>query len=71
MVFTGQLLLKSGQLTPAGPTVAPLPSGHLVAFTDCLDGPGQTVGEGCARFDYDRDGDVDLADFGRLQLTRR
>ena len=39
-----------------------------VMYGDCLRGPGVSVPHGCEqRFDFDHDGDVDLADFVELQ----
>lgn len=46
------------------PRVASWPVMHR----DCLYGPGQYTPPGCrARFDFDDDGDVDLADYAILQ----
>lgn len=38
-------------------------------FVSCVTGPVDTVAETCRCFDLDRDGAVDLHDFGRLQIT--
>ncbi|UCF33208.1 MAG: SUMF1/EgtB/PvdO family nonheme iron enzyme, partial [Phycisphaerales bacterium] len=47
--------------------------GDYEGFADCLSGPNQELPVGCtteqlARADRDRDGDVDLSDFGSLQI---
>ena len=34
----------------------------------CLGGPGVPAAPGCEGLDLDTDGDVDLIDFGQLQL---
>ena len=40
------------------------------AFGACVTGPGAGLPEsGCACFDFDSDGDVDLIDWGGLQLA--
>ena len=40
------------------------------AFFDCLNGPDGAAGSaGCQTYDYDTDGDVDLADFRAYQLA--
>jgi len=39
---------------------------NVAAFFDCLTGPGGDA-TGCQRHDHDCDGDVDLADFARIQ----
>lgn len=38
-------------------------------FTECATGPIGPVDSGCECFDTDRDGDVDLADFGTFQRS--
>jgi hypothetical protein len=36
----------------------------------CNAGPSETIdGPGCEVFDFDADGDVDLRDFGELQIN--
>ena len=37
------------------------------AFPGCLSGDGVEVAVDCSAFDFDRDGDVDLVDFSRVQ----
>lgn len=39
------------------------------AFHDCLNGPADAQSGHCADQDYDRDGDIDLADFRTLQIS--
>ncbi len=41
-------------------------SGDVPCMTDCLDGPGVSLQEGCERVDMDGDGDVDLQDYQSL-----
>jgi len=38
-------------------------------IADCVTGPKPDQPVDCDRYDYDADGDVDLADFGRYQLA--
>jgi hypothetical protein len=52
-------VLTSGNVNP----------GESVAFADCLSGPGRDLALRCMVYDFDADGDVDLADFGRSQQT--
>ncbi len=37
-------------------------------FFGCVSGPRQSLGTSCGDFDYDRDGDIDMADFRTYQL---
>jgi hypothetical protein len=37
-------------------------------FDQCLQGPGNEFVSNCACLDADQDGDIDLADFWRMQL---
>lgn len=39
-------------------------------FRACFGGPGILVGSECRCVDFDRDGDVDLADMGGLQMSK-
>ncbi len=53
-------------------TDTPKISNLEVMLTDCFRGPGVAVPHGCRqRFDFDHDGDVDLADFAVLQAEGR
>ena len=59
---------------PRGPdTVATAPAdafgGSDGSFYECFGGPSEAPATGCREFDYDADGDVDLADFGTFQLA--
>ncbi len=38
-------------------------------FFGCLTGPGSSGSSGCQAYDYDSDGDVDLADYGAHQRS--
>jgi hypothetical protein len=40
-----------------------------VTFSDCVAGPSDTLVSGCDTYDYDADGDVDLADISSYQLA--
>lgn len=40
---------------------------EYAAFLECVSGVGGGVSPGCQTFDFDGDGDVDLADFGAFQ----
>lgn len=37
------------------------------ALASCVGGPGGSLNEACGQVDFDRDGDVDLNDFGAYQ----
>ncbi len=39
------------------------------SFYECFGGPSEALATGCREYDYDADGDVDLADFGNFQLA--
>ncbi len=39
------------------------------SFSDCVAGPADAAGAGCDPYDYDADGDVDLADIRSYQLA--
>jgi len=43
----------------------------LAGFYDCITGPGGAVDNGCVAYDYDSDGDVDLADYSNLPPSDR
>ncbi len=54
-------------------TVATAPAdaygGSDGSFYECFGGPSEAPATGCREYDYDADGDVDLADFGTFQLA--
>ncbi|HNQ22229.1 MAG TPA: hypothetical protein PKK06_03960 [Phycisphaerae bacterium] len=55
-----------------GPAFTPLAGNGAPAEASiyaCLTGPGVGVMEGCARYDRDGDGDVDLRDLSEYQLA--
>jgi len=62
-----------GVQTTSWPIVIHVADGHsyfdFLLFADCLSGPGQPAGGGCAALDLDTDGDVDLADFAEFQRS--
>lgn len=41
----------------------------LLKFPECFSGPGMLVDASCRPYDLDGDGDIDLADFHRLQVS--
>ena len=54
----------------ADTTATPRLNDWPVMSRDCLSGPGTSAPHGCLRrFDFDDDGDVDLADFAVMQAA--
>jgi hypothetical protein len=48
----------------------PVPVVNMISLTRCITGPADlALSSECATVDFDADGDVDLADFGRIQLA--
>jgi len=72
VVWTGffywQIQSIRSQNADSASGVIRLATGPGAAFADCLTGPGEVVTSPCRLHDYDADGDVDLADYGRRQV---
>ena len=69
--YTIQDVVPTGLEVPFFVEVLPdeIDLSDFAAFIGCLTGPGVGAPPGCESSDFDNDGDVDFADFGRLQLA--